>query len=179
MAGPLIVTNRRVECNWRHASSVVITIRAEVCSQQVSQYSQLTFKGKFSKIQKTKREYLVFWWARNVWRPHWQIYILTPGGWESSFCSDYFAHFPKCSCSWQLCLSPGCLGWWETPSPSWIVTLFHNNIGMNTNIQFSQRSNVFQHVESLPTLWNNKVISKSILTAAASQYAVVLLLSNF
>ena len=74
------------------------------------------------------------------------------------FCSSYFVNVPTCNYSWQLCLSPGCLAWWEIQSPSWIVTLFHNNTGSYTN---NSDQPAFKHVPTccgLPTLWNYKLI---------------------
>ena len=124
----------------------------------MSQYSQLTFKGKFGKIQKTLGKYFVSWWDMNVWRPYWQIYILTQGGWESEFCSYYFAHFPTCSHSWQLCLSsPGCLADERHRRHLGLLRFFTIILGSIQTSQFSLRLNMFQHVQALPTLWNNKV----------------------
>ena len=79
------------------SASVVTLITREDPAEQVSQCSQLTFKGNFQLFQETFLQKLLWKCCMKSPSDRWRDYILTQGGWESSFCFCYFLISPQLS----------------------------------------------------------------------------------
>ena len=93
--------------------------------EQVSQYLQLTFKGKFHNFQKTLSKCLLRELSMNICSPQLCDYIQTQGGCRPQFCPHHFVNFPQLSALSRRAA--------ERSGAILDCYAFHNNSEINTN----------------------------------------------